>query len=269
MWDWANLPNLLALLGGMGAGAIAGFASGLLGVSPGGILVPAVCMTLGVDQLVAQGISLVAQVPPTGLRGISEYRRCGQAVPLKSVALLASGFIAGGASGASAAGLLSGSVLRWSFVGYLILLAVLVMLSELRSRNRTSTASVEPAATPRAAALVMVGIVAGLSSGLLGIGGGLAVTALSTTLLGLGQHRAQAMSLILTLLPVTIPAAGIYLARGWGLPWWSIAGVIIGLWISTAVGARFANSLPERVLRPIFIVLILAMAAYMATRSAQ
>jgi len=268
MWDWANLANLLALLGGMGAGAIAGFASGLLGVSPGGILVPAVCLTLGVDQLVAQGVSLVAQVPPTGLHGISQYRRCGQVVPVKWVALLASGFIAGGACGAGAAGLLSDQVLRWSFVGYLILLAVLVVLSALRSRKPTSTASVEPAATPRAAALVAVGIIAGLSSGMLGIGGGLAVTALSTTLLGFGQHRAQAMSLVLALLPLTIPAAGIYLARGGGLPWWSIAGVVIGLWISTAVGARFANSLPERVLRPIFIVLILAMAAYMATRSA-
>jgi uncharacterized membrane protein YfcA len=268
MWDWANLPNLFALLGGTGAGAIAGFASGLLGVSPGGILVPAVCMTLGVDQLVAQGVSLVAQVPPTGLRGISEYRRCGQAVPVKWVALLSSGFIAGGACGAGAAGLLSGQALRWSFVGYLVLLAVLVVLSELRSRRRTSTAAAEPVVTPRAAALVAVGLVAGLSSGMLGIGGGLAVTALSTTMLGLGQHRAQAMSLILALLPLTIPAAGIYLARGGGVPWWSIAGVVIGLCISAAVGARIANSLPERVLRPIFIVLILAMAAYMAARSA-
>jgi uncharacterized membrane protein YfcA len=152
MWDWANLPNLFALLGGTGAGAIAGFASGLLGVSPGGILVPAVCLTLGVDQLVAQGVSLIAQVPPTGLRGISGYRRCGQAVPVKWVALLSSGFIAGGACGAGAAGLLSGQALRWSFVGYLVLLAVLVILSELRSRKRTSTAAAEPAVTPRAAA---------------------------------------------------------------------------------------------------------------------
>jgi uncharacterized membrane protein YfcA len=174
--------------------------------------------------------------------------------------------MAGGACGAGATGLLSGQILRWFFVGYLILLAVLVIVSELRSRRRTSTVPVEPAVTPHAATLVMVGIVAGLSSGLLGIGGGLAVTALSTTLLGFGQHRAQAMSLILTLLPLTIPAAGIYLARGWALPWWSIAGVVVGLWISTAVGARFANNLPERVLRPAFIVLILAMAAYMATR---
>ena len=94
------------------------------------------------------------------------------------------------------------------------------------------------------------------------------MTALSTTVLHLPQHRAQAMSLILTLLPLTIPAAGVYLAQGWPLPGWSIAGVIGGLWIATVVGARVANRLPERVLRPTFIVLILGMAAYMATRSA-
>ena len=125
----------------------------------------------------------------------------------------------------------------------------------------------DEAATAHWAALVAIGIVAGLSSGMLGIGGGLAVTALSTTLLHLGQHRAQAMSLILTLLPLTIPAAAIYLAQGWAIPWWSISGVVGGLWIATAIGARLANRLPERALRPTFVVMILGMAAYMATRS--
>jgi uncharacterized membrane protein YfcA len=36
-------------------------------------------------------------------------------------------------------------------------------------------------------------------------------------------------------------------------------------WGATAIGARIANRLPEQVLRPTFVVLILAMAAYMAT----
>jgi uncharacterized membrane protein YfcA len=264
MWDWANFANLLAVLEGAGAGAMAGFVSGLLGVSPGGILVPAVCMTLGADQHVAQAISLVAQIPPTGLSGVSQYRRRGQAVPIGWIALLAAGFIVGGVLGASAAGSLSDRVLRWSFVGYLLVLAALAAL-----RRKQSPTPEEPAVTPHWAALVAIGVVAGLSSGVLGIGGGLAVTALSTTVLHLGQHRAQAMSLILTLLPLTIPAAGVYLAQGWALPWWSIAGVIGGLWIATALGARVANRLPERVLRPTFIVLILGMAAYMAARSAQ
>jgi uncharacterized membrane protein YfcA len=266
MGDGLDLANLLAVLKGMGAGAMAGFVSGLLGVSPGGILVPAICMALGVDQHVAQGMSLVAQIPPTGLSGVSEYRRRGQGVPMQWIALLSIGFIAGGAFGALAAGSISDRVLRWSFVGYLLVLAA---LAALRSRRESLSASEEPAVTPQGAALVAIGVVAGLSSGVLGIGGGLAVTALSTTLLHFGQHRAQAMSLILTLLPLTIPAAGVYLAQGWALPWWSIAGVVVGLWIATAIGARIANRLPERVLRPTFIVLILGMVGYMATRSSQ
>jgi uncharacterized protein len=263
MWAWVNLASLLAVLKGSGAGAMAGFVSGLLGVSPGGILVPAVCITLGVDQHVAQGISLVAQIPPTGLGGVSEYRRRGQAVPVAWVVALSAGFVVGGAFGAIAAGGLSGHTLRWSFVGYLLILAA---IAAVRSPRSPSSNPEEPAA-PHGVALAAIGVAAGLSSGVLGIGGGLAVTALSTTLLHLGQHRAQAMSLILTLLPLTIPAAAIYLAQGWALPWWSIAGVIGGLWIATAIGARVANRLPERMLRPTFIVLILGMAAYMATRS--
>jgi uncharacterized membrane protein YfcA len=58
-------------------------------------------------------------------------------------------------------------------------------------------------------------------------------------------------------------------AQGSPLPWWSISGVVAGLWGATAIGASIANRLPERVLRPTFVVLILAMAAYMATRSAR
>ena len=57
------------------------------------------------------------------------------------------------------------------------------------------------------ASLARIGAVAGWSSGFLGIGGGLAITALMTGLLKLSQHRAQAMSLAVTALPVTIPAA--------------------------------------------------------------
>ena len=262
MWDWVNSADLVALLKGGGAGAIAGFAAGLLGVSPGGILVPAACITLGVDQHIAQGISLIAQIPPTGLSGVSEYRRRGQAVPVEWVVALSVGFIIGGALGAIGAGGLSDRALRWSFVFYLLILAAIAAL-----RGRSPSSMPDEPATAHWAALVAIGVVAGLSSGVLGIGGGLAVTALSTTLLHLGQHRAQAMSLILTLLPLTIPAAAIYLAQGWVIPWWSIAGVVGGLWIATAIGARLANRLPERALRPTFVVMILGMAAYMATRS--
>jgi uncharacterized membrane protein YfcA len=56
------------------------------------------------------------------------------------------------------------------------------------------------------AALAGIGAIAGWSSGFLGIGGGLAITALMTGLLKVSQHRSQAV----TALPVTLPAALLY-----------------------------------------------------------
>ncbi len=72
------------------------------------------------------------------------------------------------------------------------------------------------------------------SSGFLGIGGGLAITALMTAVLHLPQHRAQAFS-PRGHSPATdlASAAWIYVQQGAGIPWVIIAGVVAGLWIGT------------------------------------
>ncbi len=259
--DAITIGGLLVALKGGGGGIVAGFVSGLLGVSPGGILVPVVCLALNVEQHVAQAVSLVAQIPPTGLGGVSEYRRHGQNVPITWVVLLSVGFVIGGTAGALVAGGMPDQVLRWLFVGYLLILAA---IAALRGRRSVASASdVQSASRPLLAA---IGGVAGFSSGLLGIGGGLAVTALSTALLRVGQHKAQALSLMLSLLPLSIPSVCVYLAQGWTFPWGAIAGIVVGLWFGALAGAAVANRLPERMLKPAFVVLVLGMAAYMAVR---
>ncbi len=65
------------LFGGLGVGLIGGVTSGLLGVSPGGGLVVFSVLLLGVEQHVAQGISLIAQIPPTSISGVRRYRVSG------------------------------------------------------------------------------------------------------------------------------------------------------------------------------------------------
>src|SRR5580693_3376284 len=124
-------------LRGVTAGIIAGFASGLLGVSPGGILVPVISMLLPYSQHVAQGVSLLAQAPPTSIAGLSAYSRRGQVARRSSVLLVSGGFIAGGPVGALLAKLCSERALRWMFVGYLLILTVLAIRKN-RSRHGRS-----------------------------------------------------------------------------------------------------------------------------------
>ena len=67
--------NLADILGGLLAGGVGGLASGFLGITSGGILVPLLVLLLGKDQHVAQGVSLVVQVVPTSLSGVRNYSR--------------------------------------------------------------------------------------------------------------------------------------------------------------------------------------------------
>jgi hypothetical protein len=124
------LPASIAM--GLVTGVAAGFASGLLGVSPGGILVPVISLTLGLNQHLSQVVSLMAQVPPTSLSGLSDYFRTGRGTPLRAVIFPAIGFTLGGPVGALFAARFTDHELRWTFVGYLLLLA---LLSAIRGTN--------------------------------------------------------------------------------------------------------------------------------------
>jgi uncharacterized membrane protein YfcA len=65
--------TMVDLAKSMPARLAAGLASGLPGVSPGGILVPVISLLLPLPQHVVQGISLIVQAPPSGLSGITIY----------------------------------------------------------------------------------------------------------------------------------------------------------------------------------------------------
>ena len=248
-----------ALLAGLGVGLVGGASAGLLGVSPGGGLVIFSVLLLGAEQHVAQGVSLIAQIFPTSLSGIRRYRENGARVSLRWAALLAIGFVAGGIGGAMAAGQVSAAFLQWTYVFYLAALDALMIL---RRRKRPEQASgVDDAQIP-SAALIGVGVVAGFSSGFIGIGGGLAVT-VGLAALKAPQRQAQLMSLVLAIVPTTIPAAYVYWRQGWSTPWPILVAVIVGLWIGTDLGARAANRASETALHRLLIGFVSAMALYM------
>jgi uncharacterized membrane protein YfcA len=256
------------VLGGLLAGGVGGIASGFLGITSGGILVPLLVLILGKDQHVAQGISLVAQVVPTSLSGVRNYRQSGHRISMRWLVWLAIGFAIGGCVGALLATHVSDRALQWTFVGYLIILLAIVMLRPPRPKVEGSADDSVDLPLPWAA-LAAIGAIAGWSSGFLGIGGGLAITALMTGLLKVSQHRSQAVSLAVTALPVTLPAALLYVQQGTELPWLTIVSLIVGLWIGTDIGARFANRVSPDKLRIILMVVIAGMAAFMAYKASR
>lgn len=258
--------NLADILSGFLTGGIGGLISGFLGVTSGGILVPLLILILGRDQHVAQGISLVAQVVPTSLSGVRSYSQSGHRISLRWLIWLAAGFCIGGCIGALLATHVSDRALQWTFAGYLAVLLMIVMLRP--SHPKVEGGTDVPEDVPlHWALLAAIGAVAGWSSGFLGIGGGLAITALMAGLAKISQHRAQAMSLAVTALPVTLPAALLYVQQGTELPLLAIVSLIVGLWIGTDIGARFANRVSPDKLRVMMIVMIAAMAIFMALKA--
>jgi len=80
----------LALLGLCG-----GLLSGLLGVSGGIVLVPALVLILGWHQKLAQGTSLAVSLPPVGILAVTDYYWGGH-VRLDAALIMAMGVFLGG-----------------------------------------------------------------------------------------------------------------------------------------------------------------------------
>ena len=85
----------------MATGAVAGFASGLLGIGGGTIVTPLLALTMPYGQVVVLGTSLLSMVPPS-LAALAQHARMGN-VDWRMAAGLAAGTAVGGALGSSAA----------------------------------------------------------------------------------------------------------------------------------------------------------------------
>jgi uncharacterized membrane protein YfcA len=113
-------------------------------------------------------------------------------------------------------------------------------------------------------AAALVGVLAGVASGLLGIGGGILFVPALTLLLGLHQVEAEATSL-LAIAPVAL--VGSWRQQRYGNLRLGDAGVIGALSVlGVLAGVAAANVLPERVLRIGFALLLLSMARQLLRR---
>ena len=106
----------------------------------------------------------------------------------------------------------------------------------------------------------LIGLTAGVVSGLFGVGGAILIIPGLVLLLGLSQHTAQGTSLAALLLPVGFLGALEYYRRGEvNIPYAAI--IAIGLFLGAFVGAKLAGGLGDLVLRRAFGVFLLLVSA--------
>ena len=104
---------------------------------------------------------------------------------------------------------------------------------------------------------VVLGLVAGVLSGLIGIGGGIVIVPTLVMLYGMSQHQAQGTTLAMMVPPVGILAAWEYYRDGYVNI--STAGLLcLGFVVGSLGGAAIATSISSAMLQKVFgIALIL------------
>ena len=109
---------------------------------------------------------------------------------------------------------------------------------------------------------VLIGLLAGISSGLFGVGGGVIIVPLVVGIFGLSQQSGSATSLIALLLPVGALGVWQYYQSGYITPEnFKYGGLIAcGLLIGTFFGAKLAVHLTSENLAKMFSVYLFAMA---------
>jgi len=225
---------------GVAAGFAAGMLSGLFGVGGGIVATPAISTIFGAAPIVAVATPLPV-ILPTAIVGAETYRRAGE------IDLRAAAWMAVPGAGAAAAGAALTSVVD----GHLLLIVTAILLAwqagevargaKVRERTRT------PGTGSPWWAFALIGLAAGLISGLLGIGGGLIMVPLLAGVLGMPLKRALGTSLA-AIVVLVIPGALVHWALG-NIDWAIALVLVVGSVAGARLGARIALGTRERTLR--------------------
>jgi len=98
---------------------------------------------------------------------------------------------------------------------------------------------------------LLLGVVAGTFSGLIGIGGGVIIVPALIYLFGLSQHQAQGTTLALLVPPIGLLAAWTYYTQGY-VDVKIAAFVCMGFFFGGLLGAKLATGLSNVVLQKVF-----------------
>lgn len=261
------VPGLQA--GFVAAGLAVGFTAGLIGIGGGVLMVPllyfvyesGIGASLGavpadLQATVAHATSLLVIVP-TAIVGTVAYARAGvvvwrAAIPVGIFSL------AGGVLGARVALLLPPGALKLGF-GLFLLATALQLSTQRRSTARPELRLGLPVTIP-------IGIIVGMFSAILGVGGGLVAIPLLLRVVGVELRRVAATSLAIIVLAASAGTLTYMLSGSGvvGLPPSSVGFVhvapgiplMIGSVLTVRLGARANQKIKLRTLRRVFAIFL-------------
>ncbi|MBS4056157.1 MAG: sulfite exporter TauE/SafE family protein [Bacteroidetes bacterium] len=110
--------------------------------------------------------------------------------------------------------------------------------------------------------LILIGLVAGIFSGMIGIGGAIIIIPALIYFLHLDQHTAQGTSLAVMLPPIGLLAAYNYYKAG-ALNLHYALIIAASFFVGGFFGAKFAVNIPVETLRKVFAFVLMAIAIKM------
>ncbi|MDI6644298.1 MAG: sulfite exporter TauE/SafE family protein [Methanobacteriaceae archaeon] len=251
-------------------GIFVGFATGLLGVGGGFILVPVqfwILESIGINSTiairVAFGTSLAVILPTAISSAYGHY--CRKCVLIKPAIILGvSGFL-GGFIGGSIASNVNGDFLRVLFGIMLIGVSIQMILFRNKSHKIEKIENNYY--------YIFWGFIAGILSGLLGIGGGVIMIPIMVLIMGFTMLEAVGTSTAVIIF-TSIGGIASYIYNGWGvegLPPYSVGYIniiqmlvlILFTVLMAQIGLRVAHRLPEKYMKAIFVTVLIYMALKM------
>ena len=247
-------------------GVLIGIASGLLGIGGGTVMVPIFRLAFGMSATMSTATSLFAIIP-TSISGAISHVKGKTCIPVLG--------IAAGLGGACLSPV--GVWLAQLSPDWLVMLAAALIIgysaiNMFKKAFKVSRAG-QPAAGADAAASsddlplsrkqllqgAAIGLIAGLASGYVGVGGGFIMVPLMLSIIGIPMRKASGTSLIAVMI-LAIPGV---IEQGiiGNINYLAGIAVVIGTIPGAVIGAKLVTKVPERTLRLLFGCFLIVAAA--------
>ena len=239
-------------------GVLIGIASGLLGIGGGTVMVPIFRLAFGMSATMSTATSLFAIIP-TSISGAISHVKGKTCIPALG--------IAAGLGGACLSPV--GVWLAQLSPDWLVMLAAALIIGYSAINMFKKAFKLRPAGQPAAGVDAAaptaddsslsrkqllqgaaIGLVAGLASGYVGVGGGFIMVPLMLSVVGIPMRKASGTSLIAVMI-LAIPGV---IEQGiiGNINYLAGIAIVIGTIPGAVIGARLVTKVPERTLRLLF-----------------